>query len=265
MTFSTSLRCFAAMLLSGGLLMAQECVILKRMGPADQITSHMYSFGIRGKQFQFVEGQLPKGIKFHGRLTDHDVRLLQDAGSKVVIIEPKFTGADLAEARKGCISNPSSPTVVSGAPTAPISPAPVTGEDAPPKAQASAAHQSTEIIASPNTPDNSQGAPARLPAVRPAVLSVVDHQPVAPSDATTSSALGKNLATATAGTASITSSPEGADIFIDSVGRGRAPVILQLPAGKHSIQLVLSGYKDWMSDVDVKASSVVNVTATFEK
>jgi hypothetical protein len=27
------------------------CVILKRMGPADQVTSHLYSFGIRGKQF----------------------------------------------------------------------------------------------------------------------------------------------------------------------------------------------------------------------
>ena len=37
-------------------LSAQDCLILKRMGPADQITSHMYSFGIRGKQFQYVEG-----------------------------------------------------------------------------------------------------------------------------------------------------------------------------------------------------------------
>jgi hypothetical protein len=53
------------------------CVILKRMGPADQITSHLYAFGLRGKQFQYVEGELPKGVKFHGRLTDHDVRAVQ--------------------------------------------------------------------------------------------------------------------------------------------------------------------------------------------
>lgn len=85
-------------------LAAQECVILKRMGPADQLMSRYYSFGLRGKQFQFVEGQMPEGIKWHGRLTDNDVRKLQDAGAKIVIIEPKFTGADLAEARKGCSS-----------------------------------------------------------------------------------------------------------------------------------------------------------------
>lgn len=89
-------------LLSAGCLAAQDCVILKRMGPADQITSHMFSFGIRGKQFQYVEGQFPKGVKFHGRLTDNDLREIQAAGAKFVVLEPKFTGADLEEARKGC-------------------------------------------------------------------------------------------------------------------------------------------------------------------
>jgi hypothetical protein len=78
------------------------CVILKRMGPADQITSHLYAFGLRGKQFQYVEGDLPKGVKFHGRLTDHDVRAVQDHSGKVLILEPKYSVADLEEARKGC-------------------------------------------------------------------------------------------------------------------------------------------------------------------
>ncbi len=78
------------------------CVILKRMGPADQITSHLYAFGLRGKQFQYVEGDLPKGVKFHGRLTDHDVRAVQDHAGRVLILEPKYTVADLEEARKGC-------------------------------------------------------------------------------------------------------------------------------------------------------------------
>jgi hypothetical protein len=79
-----------------------SCVILKRMGPADQITSHMYSFGIRGKQFQYVEGQLPKGVTFHGRLTDHDIRIIQDKSGRLYILEPKYSVADLQEARKGC-------------------------------------------------------------------------------------------------------------------------------------------------------------------
>jgi len=77
-------------------------VILKRMGPADQITSHLYAFGLRGKQFQYVEGELPKGVKFHGRLTDHDVRAVQEHAGRVLILEPKYTVADLEEARKGC-------------------------------------------------------------------------------------------------------------------------------------------------------------------
>ena len=78
------------------------CVILKRMGPADQITSHMYAFGLRGKQFQYVEGDLPNGVTFHGRLTDHDVRIIQDHGGRVQMLEPKYSVADLEEARNGC-------------------------------------------------------------------------------------------------------------------------------------------------------------------
>jgi hypothetical protein len=78
------------------------CVILKRMGPADQVTSHMFSFGIRGKQFQYVEGELPPGVKFHGRLTDNDVRKIQSKGGHVVIMEPKYSDNDLKEAKESC-------------------------------------------------------------------------------------------------------------------------------------------------------------------
>lgn len=78
------------------------CVILKRMGPADEITSHFYSWGIRGKQYQYVEGNFPKGYKFHGRLTDHDVRTIQDRGGKVVIVESKYATADLNRAEQDC-------------------------------------------------------------------------------------------------------------------------------------------------------------------
>jgi PEGA domain len=79
-----------------------SCIILKRMGPADQITSHMYSFGIRGKQFQYVEGKLPEGFPFHGRLTDHDVRNLQARGAEIEVVNPSFTAEDLRQARADC-------------------------------------------------------------------------------------------------------------------------------------------------------------------
>jgi hypothetical protein len=100
--FGTKKSIYAALLLLSIPVFGQDCVILKRMGPGDQITSHMFSFGIRGKQFQFVEGEIPNGAKWHGRLTDNDVRKLQDAGVKIVIVEPKFSATDLAEARRGC-------------------------------------------------------------------------------------------------------------------------------------------------------------------
>jgi hypothetical protein len=79
-----------------------SCLILKRMGPADQITSRMYSFGIRGKQFQYIEGKLPEGFPFHGRLTDHDVRNLQGRGTEVIVLNQNFTADDLRQARVDC-------------------------------------------------------------------------------------------------------------------------------------------------------------------
>jgi hypothetical protein len=72
------------------------------MGPADEVTSHLYSFGIRGKQFQYVEGKFPEGFPFHGRLTDHDVRNLQGRGEEVLILEPHYTAQDLKDARAEC-------------------------------------------------------------------------------------------------------------------------------------------------------------------
>jgi hypothetical protein len=104
--FGTKKSIYAALLLLSIPVFGQDCVILKRMGPGDQLTSHMFSFGIRGKQFQFVEGEVPNGVKWHGRLTDNDVRKLQDAGVKIVIVEPKFSATDLAEARRGCTAAP---------------------------------------------------------------------------------------------------------------------------------------------------------------
>src|SRR5579862_9612111 len=68
-----------------------SCVLLKRMGPADQVTSHLYSFGIRGKQFQYIEVKLPEGFPFHGRMTDHDVRNLQARGAEIIVLNQNDT------------------------------------------------------------------------------------------------------------------------------------------------------------------------------
>jgi hypothetical protein len=132
----------AVFVLAFGTSAQSQCVILKRMGPADQVTSHMFSFGVRGKQFQFVEGRLPKGIKFHGRLTDNDVRKMQDAGATVLIMEPKYAAPDLVEARKGCIVS------VPAQAQAALAPAPV-------------------AVAAPAVAAPAQAAPAPIPALVP--------------------------------------------------------------------------------------------------
>jgi len=57
------------------------------------------------------------------------------------------------------------------------------------------------------------------------------------------------LATAEAnssGTVSITSNPDGAEIFVDSIGRGHTPALLKVKPGKHTVQLALSGYMDFV-------------------
>jgi len=77
-----------------------SCVIVKRMG---QVTSRLYSLGIRGKQFQYVEGKFPEGFSFHDRMTDHDVHNLQAKGVEVMILEPSYTADDLKQAREACL------------------------------------------------------------------------------------------------------------------------------------------------------------------
>jgi hypothetical protein len=67
------------------------------------------------------------------------------------------------------------------------------------------------------------------------------------------------------GIASITSTPDGAEIFVDSVGHGQTPALVKLPPGTRKVQLVMHGYRDWVSEIEVKAGSIVNVTGNLEK
>lgn len=79
-----------------------SCVILKRIGRVGRVTSQLYSFGIGGKQFRYIEGKLPEGFSFHGKMTDHDVGNLQIHGAEVIVLESHYTSEDLKEARADC-------------------------------------------------------------------------------------------------------------------------------------------------------------------
>ncbi len=194
---------------------AGPCVILKRMGPADEITSHLYSFGIRGKQFQYVEGNLPQGISFHGRLTDHDARKILDKGGKIQILEPKYTPTDLDATRRQCSGLPPVATEVS--------------KDAP---------KQDEKAATSATPS--------IPADRPAE---------APTKG-----VPNGLATI-----SVSSSPDGADIYADDSFVGSAPATLKLSVGKHTIKVTMAGFKEWSREITALAGSEAHLTASLGK
>ena len=195
---------------------ALPCAILKRMGPADEITSHLYSFGIRGKQFQYVEGNLPQGVSFHGRLTDHDARKILDKGGKIQILEPKYTSADLDAARRQCLGLPPVATETN-------KDAPKKDEKAPPSGAPSAPH--------------------------------ADHPPEAPTKG-----VPNELATI-----SVSSSPDGADIYADDSFVGSAPATLKLSVGKHTIKVTMAGFKDWSREITALPGSEAHLTAALDK
>jgi hypothetical protein len=78
------------------------CLILERLGIVGQVTSRVLSFGVNGSHFQYVEGQLPEGVTFHNKLTEHDVRNLQASGSDVIILDSDYLPDDLTQARESC-------------------------------------------------------------------------------------------------------------------------------------------------------------------
>jgi len=67
------------------------------------------------------------------------------------------------------------------------------------------------------------------------------------------------------GTVSVTSTPEGAEVYSDGAFVGNAPASLKLAAGKHTIRVTAASYKEWSRDVTVTAGSEAKLTATLEK
>jgi hypothetical protein len=206
-----------------------SCVILKRMGPADEITSHLYSFGIRGKQFQYVEGKLPEGAPFHGRLTDHDVRNLQGRGAEIIVLNQNFTADDLKQARADCRGETGT-----------------TPNQAEAKGDPS---QSPAGVASGGT-----GAATTTPA---------ESKPVSASQPPAAPVPGP--AAASTGKLSIGSVPDAADIEVDGSFVGNTPSDVQVAEGEHTVTVKKTGFKDWERKLKVSGGSSVHLSAELEK
>lgn len=48
------------------------------------------------------------------------------------------------------------------------------------------------------------------------------------------------------------STPMGAHVFVDGMFKGRTPIILELPPGKHELRLTLADYYDWEAQVQLQ-------------
>ena len=90
---------------------------------------------------------------------------------------------------------------------------------------------------------------------------------VAPTAVTTPSAVKKSGEATSEGiaTLAVSTNPDGADIYADSVFVGNAPANLKLPAGKHTIRVSQSDYKDWSREITVQAGAESRLIATLEK
>ena len=72
-------------------------------------------------------------------------------------------------------------------------------------------------------------------------------------------------AEAATGAVNVSSNPAGADVSLDGNFIGNSPASLKLSAGKHTITVKMSGWKDWTREITVQAGSEVQLTAALEK
>jgi hypothetical protein len=67
------------------------------------------------------------------------------------------------------------------------------------------------------------------------------------------------------GSVSVSSTPDGADVYVDDNFVGNAPATLKLSPGKHTVKVSQDGYKAWSKDISVFADSDVNLKAALAK
>jgi len=67
------------------------------------------------------------------------------------------------------------------------------------------------------------------------------------------------------GTVIVVTHPEGAEVSADGQFYGNSPVNLKLKPGKHTVEVKLSGYKNWTHEISTEAGSSANLVAEMEK
>lgn len=82
----------------------------------------------------------------------------------------------------------------------------------------------------------------------------------------TAKALAENAPSAEAvGTVSLTTTPDGAEVYVDGQFNGNSPATLKLKPGKHTIRVSATGYQDWAREITTDAGSSVHLAAPLQK
>lgn len=92
-----------------------------------------------------------------------------------------------------------------------------------------------------------------------------DHPAVTAPPAAVSTPAPTPVSQASVARASITSTPDRADIEIDGSYVGSTPSAVELTPGSHSILIKKSGYRSWERKIVASSGSSVNVAADLEK
>lgn len=67
------------------------------------------------------------------------------------------------------------------------------------------------------------------------------------------------------GSISVNSNPQGARVYLDNSYKGDTPLnIRDIAAGRHNVRIILSGYKEWTSNITVSSSSVARISANLK-
>ena len=109
-------------------------------------------------------------------------------------------------------------------------------------------------------PDAQFAAPAQESAA-----STLDNSAQAPLAAASSAAIAPQIpAPEGNGTVSISSDPDGAEIFVDDKFFGDAPATLKLPVGTHSVVLKIPGRPDWRRTLEVLKGNKTTLKAILD-
>ena len=87
------------------------CLIIRHASTPRQIW-------VSGANWQYVEGDFPKGMQWKSNVTDRTVRKVKELGGRVVTIPNVYTTADLEDGRKQCKAE-DDPAPNSGTPVPP--------------------------------------------------------------------------------------------------------------------------------------------------